>query len=64
VAEAASGRGWGTRMVTPSPLPGPSGNVEFFVWLHRGPPRVSAADIAAVVHGGGIAGAASEKVDP
>ncbi|GAA1913359.1 hemolysin [Nocardioides lentus] len=35
VAEAA-GLGWGLRAVTTSPLPGPSGNVEFFVWLRRG----------------------------
>jgi 23S rRNA (cytidine1920-2'-O)/16S rRNA (cytidine1409-2'-O)-methyltransferase len=61
--EAASERGWGSRMVTPSPLPGPSGNVEFFVWLQRGPARVDAVDIAAVVHGAGGPGVASEKVD-
>lgn len=35
VAAAALERGWGTRAVTVSPLPGPSGNVEFFVWLRR-----------------------------
>jgi 23S rRNA (cytidine1920-2'-O)/16S rRNA (cytidine1409-2'-O)-methyltransferase len=63
VAEAAAERGWGTRMVTASPLPGPSGNVEFFVWLHRGPARVDATDIATVVHGGAAPGVASEKVD-
>jgi 23S rRNA (cytidine1920-2'-O)/16S rRNA (cytidine1409-2'-O)-methyltransferase len=63
VAQAAADRGWGTRMVTPSPLPGPSGNVEFFVWLHHGPGQVDAADIAAVVHGGAGPGVASEKVD-
>jgi 23S rRNA (cytidine1920-2'-O)/16S rRNA (cytidine1409-2'-O)-methyltransferase len=64
VAEAAAERGWGTRMVTPSPLPGPSGNVEFFVWLHHGRSRVDTADIAAVVHGEGAPGVTSEKVDP
>jgi 23S rRNA (cytidine1920-2'-O)/16S rRNA (cytidine1409-2'-O)-methyltransferase len=42
--------------VTPSPLPGPSGNVEFFVWLHHGRSRVDTADIAAVVHGEGAPG--------
>ena len=36
VAAAAAARGWGARAVTTSPLPGPSGNVEFFVWLQRG----------------------------
>ena len=30
-------RGWGARMVATSPLPGPSGNVEFFLWLRKGP---------------------------
>jgi len=63
VAQAAAERGWGARMVTPSPLPGPSGNVEFFVWLRRGPAGVNATDIAAVVHGEAGPGVASEKVD-
>ncbi|BBH16058.1 TlyA family rRNA (cytidine-2'-O)-methyltransferase [Nocardioides baekrokdamisoli] len=36
VAYAAGARGWGVRAVTTSPLPGPSGNVEFFLWLRRG----------------------------
>jgi 23S rRNA (cytidine1920-2'-O)/16S rRNA (cytidine1409-2'-O)-methyltransferase len=33
VAEAAAGAGLGTKDVTASPLPGPSGNVEYFLWL-------------------------------
>ena len=37
VTDAAAARGWGARAVTVSPLPGPSGNVEFFLWLRRGP---------------------------
>jgi len=36
VADAAHKLGWGTRGVARSPLPGPAGNVEFFLWLHRG----------------------------
>ena len=36
VAEAGARRGWGATAVTTSPLPGPSGNVEFFVWLRAG----------------------------
>ena len=36
VARAAASRGWGARAVTTSPLPGPSGNVEFFLWLRAG----------------------------
>ena len=39
VAERAAGLGWGARAVARSPLPGPSGNVEFFLWLRRGPGR-------------------------
>ncbi|WP_426595412.1 TlyA family RNA methyltransferase [Cellulomonas sp. McL0617] len=35
VATAAAGLGLGLREVVRSPLPGPSGNVEFFVWLRR-----------------------------
>jgi 23S rRNA (cytidine1920-2'-O)/16S rRNA (cytidine1409-2'-O)-methyltransferase len=41
VADAAADRGWGARAVTVSPLPGPAGNVEFFLWLRRGPATVS-----------------------
>jgi 23S rRNA (cytidine1920-2'-O)/16S rRNA (cytidine1409-2'-O)-methyltransferase len=36
VAHAAAGLGWPARGVARSPLPGPSGNVEFFLWLRRG----------------------------
>lgn len=36
VAEAASGVGLGVAGITASPLPGPSGNVEYFLWLRRG----------------------------
>lgn len=35
VAASAHLLGWGTAGVTASPLPGPSGNVEYFVWLRR-----------------------------
>lgn len=49
VANAAATRGWGARAVTASPLPGPSGNVELFVWLRHGAPVVSRADIDAEV---------------
>lgn len=35
IADAAHHLGWGTRGVAASPLPGPSGNVEFFLWLRR-----------------------------
>jgi 23S rRNA (cytidine1920-2'-O)/16S rRNA (cytidine1409-2'-O)-methyltransferase len=36
VTEAAGQLGLGVQGVTASPLPGPAGNVEYFVWLRRG----------------------------
>jgi 23S rRNA (cytidine1920-2'-O)/16S rRNA (cytidine1409-2'-O)-methyltransferase len=39
VAAAAAGVGWHPSGVCVSPLPGPSGNVEFFLWLRREPAR-------------------------
>ena len=38
VTEAAAGLGLGVLGVTASPLPGPAGNVEYFVWLRAGAP--------------------------
>ena len=64
VAEAAARRGWGARMVTTSPLPGPSGNVEFFLWLRRGPAAIGAEEIDAVVRAADPLGVPGEKVDP
>jgi 23S rRNA (cytidine1920-2'-O)/16S rRNA (cytidine1409-2'-O)-methyltransferase len=50
VAEAAAGLGWPVRGVVRSPLPGPAGNVEFFLWLTQGDQRVlTTAEIAAAV---------------
>ena len=48
VARTAQELGWGMAGVARSPLPGPSGNVEFFLWLRQdaGPPdetRIAAA---------------------
>ncbi len=63
VTDAAAARGWGARAVTVSPLPGPSGNVEFFLWLRRGPGSVGRAEIEAVVSAG-PPGAPGEKVSP
>jgi 23S rRNA (cytidine1920-2'-O)/16S rRNA (cytidine1409-2'-O)-methyltransferase len=40
VAVAAAGLGLGVAGVTASPLPGPSGNVEYFLWLRRGAPAL------------------------
>ena len=36
VARAAAGSGLGVQGVTASPLPGPAGNVEYFLWLRQG----------------------------
>jgi 23S rRNA (cytidine1920-2'-O)/16S rRNA (cytidine1409-2'-O)-methyltransferase len=62
VMAAAQSRGWGARSVTVSPLPGPSGNVEFFLWLRRGPAVVGQAEIEAVVSAG-PPGVPDEKVE-
>ncbi|GGO95180.1 TlyA family RNA methyltransferase [Wenjunlia tyrosinilytica] len=45
VAEQAAGHGLGVRGVTASPLPGPSGNVEYFLWLCAGAPALDPADV-------------------
>jgi 23S rRNA (cytidine1920-2'-O)/16S rRNA (cytidine1409-2'-O)-methyltransferase len=63
VATAAADRGWGARAVTVSPLPGPSGNVEFFLWLRRGPQTVADEVIRRTVWEGTGTGVPGEKVD-
>jgi 23S rRNA (cytidine1920-2'-O)/16S rRNA (cytidine1409-2'-O)-methyltransferase len=45
VGEAAGALGLGVRGVTASPLPGPAGNVEYFVWLRRGAPPLDDEDL-------------------
>jgi 23S rRNA (cytidine1920-2'-O)/16S rRNA (cytidine1409-2'-O)-methyltransferase len=40
VCEAADQLGLGVQGITASPLPGPAGNVEYFVWLRRGAPAL------------------------
>jgi 23S rRNA (cytidine1920-2'-O)/16S rRNA (cytidine1409-2'-O)-methyltransferase len=64
VADAAARRGWGARSVTTSPLPGPAGNVEFFLWLRRGPATITDDDIHTVVRAGEPSGVPGERVDP
>jgi 23S rRNA (cytidine1920-2'-O)/16S rRNA (cytidine1409-2'-O)-methyltransferase len=64
VADAAARRGWGARMVTTSPLPGPSGNVEFFLWLRRGPATIDAEQIHRVVRAAAPSGVPGERVEP
>jgi 23S rRNA (cytidine1920-2'-O)/16S rRNA (cytidine1409-2'-O)-methyltransferase len=48
VAAAAGELGLGVAGVVASPLPGPSGNVEFFLWLRRGAPPPDEAEIQTV----------------
>ncbi|HTW13814.1 MAG TPA: TlyA family RNA methyltransferase [Nocardioides sp.] len=64
VADGAARRGWGARAVTVSPLPGPSGNVEFFLWLRHGPASVTEEDIHSTVRAAASLGVAGERVDP
>jgi 23S rRNA (cytidine1920-2'-O)/16S rRNA (cytidine1409-2'-O)-methyltransferase len=52
VAQTAAGLGLGVLGVTASPLPGPAGNVEYFVWLRRGGPPLDDEDLRqAIVEG-------------
>ncbi len=44
VGEQAAALGWGVAGVVASPLPGPSGNVEFFLRLRHGAPEVDLAE--------------------
>jgi 23S rRNA (cytidine1920-2'-O)/16S rRNA (cytidine1409-2'-O)-methyltransferase len=64
IADLAAARGWGAVAVTVSPLPGPSGNVEFFLLLRRGAAAIDAEDIRAEVERAAPLGVASDKVEP
>jgi len=64
VAAAAWTLGVGVLGVTASPLPGPSGNVEYFVWLRTGAPPLDEEELArAIAEGpaGAIASASSGR---
>jgi len=52
VAGQAAALGLGVRGVTASPLPGPSGNVEYFLWLVRGAPPLDDDALQAAIDGG------------
>ncbi|MCM2418580.1 MULTISPECIES: TlyA family RNA methyltransferase [Streptomyces] len=45
VAGQGAALGLGVMGVTASPLPGPSGNVEYFLWLRAGAPDLDPADV-------------------
>ncbi len=52
VAERAADLGLGAVACCASPLPGPAGNVEYFLWLRQGPSMVDDAAIRDVVTAG------------
>lgn len=49
VAKQAAGLGLGALGVTASPLPGPSGNVEYFLWLRAGAEQLDPAEVERAV---------------
>ena len=52
VCDTAWSLGLGVRGVTASPLPGPSGNVEYFVWFRRGAPALDEAALRHAIESG------------
>lgn len=52
VAGQAAALGLGVRGVTASPLPGPNGNVEYFLWLRAGAPPLDEAQLRTAVESG------------
>jgi 23S rRNA (cytidine1920-2'-O)/16S rRNA (cytidine1409-2'-O)-methyltransferase len=66
LAVAATGAelGLGVAGVAASPLPGPSGNVEFFLWFRRGAPPADEARVHAVVAAGPSGAVASAGPAP
>ncbi len=49
VAAAAARVGLGVAGLVASPLPGPAGNVEYFLWLRPAAPRLDPAELARVI---------------
>lgn len=52
ISTVAHTLGWGTRGVAASPLPGPSGNVEYFLHLRHGGQSATRAAVEAAVEAG------------
>jgi len=52
VTSAASELGLGVLGVTASPLPGPAGNVEYFLWLRRGAPPLDGTQLERAIKEG------------
>jgi 23S rRNA (cytidine1920-2'-O)/16S rRNA (cytidine1409-2'-O)-methyltransferase len=62
IAAAAAERGWGAVAVATSPLPGPAGNIEYFLWLRQGAAAVTEPEIDAEVSRSGTVGVADERL--
>jgi 23S rRNA (cytidine1920-2'-O)/16S rRNA (cytidine1409-2'-O)-methyltransferase len=52
VTAAAGQLGLGVQGVTASPLPGPAGNVEYFVWLYPGAPPLDEGQLQRAIEEG------------
>src|ERR1700678_4369056 len=52
VCEAAGKLGLGVSGITASPLPGPAGNVEYFVWLRAGAPPLDETELERAIEEG------------
>jgi 23S rRNA (cytidine1920-2'-O)/16S rRNA (cytidine1409-2'-O)-methyltransferase len=52
VCASAASLGLGVLGVTASPLPGPSGNVEYFVWFRAGAPPLDEAALLDAIESG------------
>jgi len=54
VCDAAAELGLGVPGITASPLPGPAGNVEYFVWLRRGAPPLDETELSRAIEEGPV----------
>jgi 23S rRNA (cytidine1920-2'-O)/16S rRNA (cytidine1409-2'-O)-methyltransferase len=52
VSDAAGQLGLGVLGITASPLPGPAGNVEYFLWLRRGAPPLDDTELERAIEEG------------
>lgn len=52
IAAAGLALGWGTAGVLASPLPGPAGNVEYFLWLRRDAADLAESDLRRAIEEG------------
>jgi 23S rRNA (cytidine1920-2'-O)/16S rRNA (cytidine1409-2'-O)-methyltransferase len=52
VCETAGRLGLGVQAITASPLPGPAGNVEYFVWLRAGAPPLNETELERAIEEG------------